>query len=569
VSGGEIRGPGWTAIDRALDPARIAAGEATPFPDTIFDNARGALIMTMTAARTERCPQVVPDRPDPVSRSVRFVAIHRTSGPISKDSNRLQALSKDTPVPGRSPVLPVSSRPSRSILKVGLLCLVACLAVAPAFAQENYAPPRITTDGEKDWNRKNIIAFQRAARSSAPNQAEKDVLISGAKTFVDRLTNPDNSSKLVTLADQLINTYIYGPTTTNGARAVLLAETVNHAKELLEEDPPHAPIVTINLVTLLSRLYARPANAAAGTAQVPYVAAQVPLRSVILSAKLHLHAKIPAARALGSIGQNAVQGVADGDLAITGRDAIVTDLVKALAAPDAQGLDAGPRWYREALVEAIGACDLPMSLAGSSAPIDAVVGRLTDPKEHLKVRAAAGRALSQMSLTSAINVQLLIHETAVVAAKLATDFNAKPANERSGGDKWTAAYVYFAFKPMTPAQAQKGWGYLNLSVRPGLGGAVPFATAANTAILPILKTFLNAPPNTLPASIAAADLTTAMTWITGNVPMNRKATAKSPAIPTPAARGEFPAPAAPPAAPAKGTAPVPMTQGSSTSAVMK
>ncbi|AMV16802.1 hypothetical protein VT03_02860 [Planctomyces sp. SH-PL14] len=463
------------------------------------------------------------------------------------------SLLKDLPVPDCSDLSLGQCRPSPRSVRILWALLAVLIAAAPAraIAESAAAPPEIANE---DWGKKNNFPMTKAAKESNPAGASKDLLINGAKFYVDRMTIPENQAALVTKTDQYFNNYIYGPGTSKAAEAILHQATIDRCKELLERNPPHPPVVTVNLVGVLSRLVAAKPNLTKGTPAVPLVATADPLIAVLDSAVLPVETKIRAAKALGTIGLNAVNGVPGGDLAITKRDAIVGALVRGLKSKAAEGMTVGPCWYREALVEAIGSCDLPMTLAGGSDPIDALMDRMVDRKENTKVRAAAVRATSQLSLNGSFNVPLIVHETAIVAFHLGHEYNTTLPAKRSGAFKWSAAYLYFSFKPENPqtALAPKLWGFLQVSQRPGLAAQKPLVDAAYAACKPILTTLLN-PAN--PAVVPVVDLNTALEWLEKNAPANRKVTAKSPAIPDPKTRGAYetgPPAANVPATPAAG-----------------
>jgi len=417
---------------------------------------------------------------------------------------------------------------------------------AAALAQETTAPPRITTDGEKDWNKKNSIALTKALKASQPSAQEKDLLISAAKFYVDRLTNPDNANSTLRIMDGYLNNQVYGPSTTSAARAILHEATVDHCRDLLKASPPFPEVVNTNFVILLSRLYAVAGNTSKGTPPVPLVITAAPLQAVLNSEELTLPPKIRAARALGTIGLNAVAGVQGGDLSIRNRDAIVTDLVKALKSKIAQGTSDGACWYRDALVEAIGNCDLPMTLAGSSDPIDALMERLVDRNEDPHVRGTAARAISQCTLNGTFNIPLIVHEIGIYHLQLALDYNATAPGDR-GSFKRPVWLGYSSFKPVEAAQAAKGWGLIAWGTKPALAAHKDLITGAFTVCLPIQTSLLNSP--NLPPAIPAASIKALKDWLTKNVPANRKLTPKSPNIPTPDSRtayDEQKPPAAPP-----------------------
>ena len=467
-------------------------------------------------------------------------------------------------MPGCFASLPALPRPSVTRLLRGIV-VGLFLATGAAVLAQDAAAPRLTADGEKEWGRKNNLAFTKALKATQPSAQEKDLLISGAKFYVDRLTNPDNAGNTLRLVDQFLN-QIYGPSTSSAARTILLDATVEHCRELLTASPPFPEVVNTNLVILLSRLYSQAGNIQKGTPPVPFVATMVPLQAVLNSETLTLPPKIRAARALGVIGLNAQAGVVGGDLAIKNRDAIVVALVKALKSKAAQGDSVGACWYREALVDAIGSCDLPMTLAGGSDPIDALMGRLVDRKEELRVRGAAARAISQCTLNNTFNIPLIVHEIGIFHLQLAEAYNATPAAARTGAFKWAAWFGYSSFKPQDPAQAAKGWGLIAWGTKGQLAANKGTIDAAFTVCLPIVKELINVP--NLPASVTAGSIDGLKNWLKKNAPTNRKVTPKSGDIPTPDSRAAYdpPGAAAPangPMAPGDKTASPPMTMTSS------
>lgn len=466
-------------------------------------------------------------------------------------------------MPGCFASLPALPRPSVTRLLRGIVVGLFLATGTVALAQET-ASPRLTAEAEKEWQRKNNLNFTKALKATQPSAQEKDLLISGAKFYVDRLTNPDNANNTLRLVDQFLNQMIYGPSTSTAARGILLDATVEHCRELLTASPPFTEVVNTNLVILLSRLFSQPGNIQKATPPVPLVATMVPLQAVLNSETLTLPPKIRAARALGVIGLNAQAGVAGGDLAIKNRDAIVVDLVKALKSKAAQGDSVGACWYRESLVDAIGSCDLPMTLAGGSDPIDALMGRLVDRKEELRVRGAAARAISQCTLNNTFNIPLIVHEIGIFHLQLAEAYNATPPTARTGAFKWAVWFGYSSFKPQDAAQAAKGWGLLAWGTKGHTAHKDPI-NAAFAVCLPIVKELINSP--NLPAAVTAGSIDGLKTWLKKNAPTNRKVSPKSADIPTPDSRAAYEpagaaAPANGPAAPGDKTTPPPMTMTS-------
>ena len=439
--------------------------------------------------------------------------------------------------PALLPALPrsasLTTRPSRLSAFCGLLLLCGLALPAATFGQET-AAPRVTTEAEKEWSKKNFT-WLKALKTSQPSGQEKEIIVTGAKHFVGRLTNPDNASRLLGQIDPFI-TLIYGPGTSAGARAIVHQTVVEYCRELLTANPPFPEVVNTNLVILLSKLVAAPANTQKQTPAVPFVATIGPLQAVLNSEVLTLPPKIRAARTLGIVALNAVPGVQGGDLSIREKDAIVADLLKALKSPAAQGKGVGPCWYREALVEALGNCDLPLTLAGLSTPIDALMDRLVDRQEDLQVRGAAARAISQLKLNNTFNLHLIIHETAIFHLQLALDYNGTPVANRTGSFKWGAAYGYFAFKPQNENDAKvRGWGFLNLASQ------APLVNGAYQECFKITKALLSVP---VQQTVPGADITSLKDWLTKNPPASRKATPKSPEIPAPDKRQAYDLPGA-------------------------
>lgn len=435
-------------------------------------------------------------------------------------------------MPGCPALLPALPRPSIIRAFSGLLLLCGLALPAPGFSQET-APPRITTEGEKEWSRKNNFPWTKALKASQPSGQEKDILINGAKHFVDRLTNPDNASGLLKQIDPFI-TILYGPGTSTGARAIVHQAAIEHCRELLTVNPPFPEVVNTNLVILLSKFIAAPGNTQKQTPPVPLVATIAPLQAVLNSEVLSLPPKIRAADALGTVALNAVPGVQGGDLSIREKDAIAADILKALKSPSAKGKGVGPCWYRETLIEALGNCDLPLTLAGLSTPIDTLMDRLIDRQEDRQVRGAAARAISQCKLNNTFNLHLIVHETAIFHLQLALDYNATPPADRTGSFKWAAVYGYFAFKPQSDAEAKiRGWGFLTQVTTPALAPQAALVNSAYGVCVKIPQSLLSQTP---PAAVPGADITALRNWITANPPASRKVTPKSPEIPDPVKR---------------------------------
>ncbi len=401
-------------------------------------------------------------------------------------------------------------------------------AAPPAVAPVSYAPPRITKDDDKKWNSGRQVKFQTALRAIAPTNAETKELVDGANLFVDRMTLPENLSNLHRNVIGKAKAPVENQLTNPAPKLILLKAMTARAVELLAENPPHHPDVQLGLVILLESLNAQAVVVPPST--VPYTGTFKALIGVLESPTSPLQCRIHAANGLGRIGREAVVGVSGGDLSVVQRNEIGAALAKALLATESQGLDDGKVWFRGSVAEALGDCGVAFDLNGGSGFIDALLDTATKPTEHLRVRASALRAATQLSWNGTTNVPLILHETAELLLEVAQGYNAAVAAKKGleNADLPHANMdLYLCFQPVTAAQANTlKWGLLNQIARPGIGQHGPAVKAAYAAVLPVIQHIVS--NSKVPVAIPAAQIAALDAWIKANAPADRKPTTASP-----------------------------------------
>lgn len=399
----------------------------------------------------------------------------------------------------------------------------------PAAAPVAYAPPRITKEDDKKWNSTRTVKFQYALRAIAPTSAETKELVEGANLFVDRMTLPENLPNLYRNVIGKAKAPVESSLTNAAPKLILLKALTARAAELLAENPPHHPDIQLNLVILLESLNAQ-ATVTFPPSSVPFTGAYKTFVSVLESQTSPLQCKIHAASGLGRIGRDAKVGVPGGDLSVVQRNDIAISLAKALVATESQGLDDGRVWFRGSVAKALGDCGVAFDLNGGSGFIDALLQTATNPTEHLRVRALALRAATQLSWNGTTNVPLVLHETTKLILEVAKGYNAAIAAKkglRNADFPHANMDLYLAFQPMTAEQANKEkWGLLNQITRPGIGQNGPAVKAAYEVVRPVIQHILS---NTkTPVTIPAAQITALEAWVKANAPTDRKPTTASP-----------------------------------------
>lgn len=404
---------------------------------------------------------------------------------------------------------------------------------APVDPDANYAPSRLSPDDETKWRRSSLVSFQNALRSSAPTTAETKVLVDGATLYVNKITMTslrkdlwksavDPAKRVVDLAPPAI-------------RSILASTMVKQIGELLKENPRHPPEVELNLVLLLANLNSQPGSTTPPTPMVPYTPAHPLLIEYVQDPTRLVQSRIHAAMALGRIGRDAVVGVKDGDLSVVQRAAVATSVATTLRSTEIQGPKVGHVWLRWRLVEALGNCGLGIEPTGAPSYIDAAMAVAADPKENIKVRAAALQAVSQMNLPGNTNVPLILSEIMKVVEQVAKNYNAaaqaKAKLPVDPDSSWAIMECYLAFQPATQQQANapRLWGMLNQSKRSGLGGYSASIKGAYDLCVPITNHMINNAKS--PIVIPKAQVDAVSKWIQDNPPADRKPTATSAALP--------------------------------------
>ncbi len=398
----------------------------------------------------------------------------------------------------------------------------------PAAAPVTYAAPRITKDDVQKWNSSRTVKFQIALKAIAPTNAETKELVDGANLFVDRMTLPENLANLQRNVIGKAKAPVENQLTNPAPKLILLKALTARSVELLAETPPHHPDVQLGLVILLESLNAQ--VVVVPPSSVPYSGTFKALIGVLESPTSPLQCRIHAAIGLGRIGRDAVVGVPGGDLSVVQRNEIAAALAKALLATESQGLDDGKVWFRGSVAEALGDCGVAFDLNGGSGFIDALLDTATKPTEHLRVRASALRASTQLNWNGTTNVPLILHETAELVLEVAQGYNAAVAAKKglANADFPHANMdLYLCFQPVTAVQANTlKWGLLNQIARPGIGQHGPAVKAAYAAALPVIQHIVSNPKT--PVAIPAAHIAALDAWIKANAPTDRKPTIASP-----------------------------------------
>jgi hypothetical protein len=404
-------------------------------------------------------------------------------------------------------------------------------ATAPPVATSVvYAPPRTTEDDEKKWRSTRSIKFSNALKAIAPTTAETKELTDAANLFVDRMTVPKYVKNLYLYVIEPAKRSAEGQLTQPKPRDILLKAMNARVAELLAENPPHHPDVQLGLVLLLESLNSKPTVTTPPTPAVPFTGSYKVLISVLEDSARPLQCRIHAASGLGRMGREAVVAVSGGDLTVVQRNEVATALAKVLVATESQGPEDGKVWFRCRVAEALGDCGVAFDLNGGSGFIDALMTAATNPAEHLRVRAMALRATTQLNWNGSTNVPLILHETAELHLEIAQGYNAAlAANKRlPNADLPLANFdIYLSFSPMTATQANTlKWGLRNQVTRPGLVQHAPLVNAAYAVSLPVINQIVANPK--VPVAIPAAPIAALDAWIKANVPKDRKPTGVSP-----------------------------------------
>ena len=391
-----------------------------------------------------------------------------------------------------------------------------------------YAPPRITEDDEKKWRSSRSIKFSNALKAIAPTNAETKELVDAANLFVDRMTIPKYLPDLHRYAIDPAKRSVEGPLSTPGPRAILLKAMTARVVELLAENPSHHPDIQLGFVLLLEALNSQPATANSGA--VPYTGSYKALISVLENNARPLQCRVRAASGLGRMGRDSVVGVPGGDLSVVQRGDIAAALAKALIATESQGKQDGKVWFRSRVAEALGDCGVAFDLNGGSGFIDALMTTASNPAEHLRVRAAALRATTQLSWNNSTNLPLVLHETLKLQLEVAQGYNAAIAKNKrlANADFHHANFeLYLCFMPKTASQAGTlKWGLLNQVTRPTLIQHAPAVKAAYDVALPVFNQIVSNPKTPVP--VPAAQIAALDAWLKGNAPKDRKPTTVSP-----------------------------------------
>ena len=412
-----------------------------------------------------------------------------------------------------------------------LFCLAGPVSAQnPAAAPVAFAPPRRTTEQDAAWKKANTLKFQAAQRAIAPTNAETAILVEGANLFVDRMTIPKYVSNLHLYVIEPAKRSVEGALTQPKPREILLKAMTARVVELLAENPPHHPDIQLGLVLLLEVLNAKPADTNTPVA-VPFTGSYKVLISVLEDPARPLQCRIHAASGLGRMARESVVAVIGGDLLVVQRSEIATALAKVLASTPAQGQEDGKVWFRCRTAQALGDCGVAFDLNDRSVFIDALMIKATDPAEHVRVRAAALRATTQLNWNGSTNVPLILHETAELLLEVAQGYNAAlAANKRLANADFPLANfdIYLSFSPKTTQQANTSkWGLRNQVTRVGLVQHAPTVAAAYAVCLPVINQIVANPK--VPVPIPAAQIAALDAWVKANVPKDRKPTTVSPA----------------------------------------
>ena len=402
-------------------------------------------------------------------------------------------------------------------------------AAAPATSVPvAYAPPRITDADEKTWRSTQQLKFSSALKSLAPTNAETKVLIDAANHYVDKMTIPKYLPDLYRNAIDPTKRLPEGPLTQAKPREILLKAITARVVDLLAENPPHHPDVQLGLVLLLGSLNAQLAGT--NTVLVPYTGSYKALIGVLENNQSPLQCRIHAAIGLGRMGREAAVGVPGGDLSVLQRSELAAALAKVLVATESQDQADGQVWFRCRVAESLGDCGVAFDLNGGSGFIDALMATATNPAEHLRVRALALRATTQLGWNGSTNVPLILHETMELLLEVAQGYNAAIAAHKrlANADFQHANFdLYLCFMPKTAIQANVlKWGMLNQVTRPTILQHGPAVKSAYAVALPVINHIV-ANPKT-PVAVPAALIAALQTWLKENAPKERKTTTVSP-----------------------------------------
>ena len=408
----------------------------------------------------------------------------------------------------------------------------AAPSVAAPAAPAVYAPPRITEDDEKAWRKTRQTKFSNALKAIAPTTAETKELTDAANLFVDRMTIPKYVKNLYLYVIEPAKRSVEGPLTQAKPRDILLKAMTARVGELLAENPPHHPDEQLGLVLLLESLNSKLAVTTPPAPAVPYTGSYKVLVTVLEDPARPLQCRIHAASGLGRMGREAVVAVPGGDLSVVQRNEIATALAKAVASAPVQGPEDGKVWFRCRAAQALGDCGVGFDLNGGSGFIDALMIRATNPAEHVRVRAAALRATTQLNWNGQTNVPLILHETTELLLEVAQGYNAAlTTHKRLANADFLLANIdlYFSFSPKTAQQASTlKWGLRNQVTRPGLTQHAPAVAAAYAVAMPVINQIVSNPK--VPVPIPAAQIAALEAWVKANVPTDRKPTGVSPAV---------------------------------------
>lgn len=370
---------------------------------------------------------------------------------------------------------PVDRRPSASRVPVaGVLTLslaggliAASLVAAPAPDNLRLTADRLpnfeasaadtdeyTKDDALIWRREHGQKYRRAVRSTRLSGEERRELEIGLAHHRRMFTLPSAAPNIPEVAGDVtkdIDQFAEGQ-----AKEVMLEV---YATELLTLLYHKELLVRINAIHTLGALNQEPGAAIGGSPPKPYWQTYRALLSVIEDPNRTAAEKVRAADGLARI-------VRYSDIPRRDRDVIIKRASAEMAvAADPANWPERPSerkdyWFWPyKLAAMLGSLDAPMTLNREPLPVAALAEVAADRRQHWRVRTQALRSISELRLEDEgrFNLAAVARLTNAVAAEMVEAYNRDPTPSY-----WRRAFfdVYFAFKPPTQTQFERGEGLL-------------------------------------------------------------------------------------------------------------
>lgn len=378
------------------------------------------------------------------------------------------------------------------------------LAGLTGLLDPSQAKPLMTFEDEKRFHGNPLRNYQtNALKSLSPNNAIEQQIREGVKFRVRRLTMPENWPNMGNRTKELVNDLDIFADGAPRAREIAARAAVEELDNLLFSDQP--TFVKINAAWLLGRLNIESMNRLNNTPAVPYAPAAEPLVKVLNDSQQSLDVKVAAIRGLERI-------MEDGDPSRQMRDQIAAALTGQLENIEELTPGEGRNWYHWRLVDALGAVRFPRSMTQQPTVVDALWRTMHNEELPWRIRSRAVRSLGELDLDASFNMPLLMHEIVLLAGQMTFDYNQNP-----NLSFWKTCFsdLYFAFRPMTPEQQQKGWGFLQTPP----AGTREVIEGAYQVVLPLVNGVLK---HEKPQAVPNALLGAASNWMKKNQPSDRK-----------------------------------------------